>query len=412
MPIAILKNSFAILKNVLSERLKHCLLIVFLRFILYFCSLMTMDSYILTLCLVTGASVSSFLFCAWKIWKLKKPYRFQRIFAVLLAMHAIAFLNFYIFALLDHLPQTDYINTLMVCYDFCLVGGYTAFCLELVFPMRRKITTLLLIPASFVALMLLYAFTGNEIVYLCDIVLAFAVVVPAYITVEVAIKRHTRRLKDNVSNLQCFDLRWCIRVIRILMVFAGIWFVESRTEMLFFAQSQTSMGYLANVIYCLLSSVLVIFITNGVARQQIFNFSAQNDEIKESTGARNITQTYYRNSIHEDLDPIIREGKFYLQKDLSLSALAAAIGTNRQYLSNYINSEKGLTFYEYINNFRTDCVLEQLKQAPNPKELSLEEVIFLSGFNSYATFFRFFKKKYQITPSQYIQQLCKERGLE
>ncbi len=95
--------------------------------------------------------------------------------------------------------------------------------------------------------------------------------------------------------------------------------------------------------------------------------------------------------------------KIFLDKTLTLQKLSAQLGTNRQYLSNYINQKKGKTFYDYINDFRLEEAKRLLDTKGTQQHHSIEEIAVLSGFNSYSTFLRSFAKKYGQTPSQYMK---------
>jgi AraC-like DNA-binding protein len=89
---------------------------------------------------------------------------------------------------------------------------------------------------------------------------------------------------------------------------------------------------------------------------------------------------------------------------LTLQKLATLLGTNRQYLSNYINREKQKTFYEYINDFRLEEAKKLLDNWDVERRHSMDDVATLSGFNSYATFLRSFVKKYGESPSKYLKR--------
>ena len=92
-----------------------------------------------------------------------------------------------------------------------------------------------------------------------------------------------------------------------------------------------------------------------------------------------------------------------MDKTLTLQKLAICLGTNRQYLSNYINQEKAMTFYDYINDFRLEEAKNLLDGLDEGRQYSIEEISNLSGFNSYSTFLRAFAKKYGQTPSKYLK---------
>ena len=104
------------------------------------------------------------------------------------------------------------------------------------------------------------------------------------------------------------------------------------------------------------------------------------------------------------MESIILEKRYYQDNTLTLQKLAQSLGTNRQYLSNYINQEMHKSFYDYINDFRLTEAKSLLDGKDGENQHSLEEISMMSGFNSYATFLRSFKKKYGQTPSQYLSK--------
>ena len=63
-----------------------------------------------------------------------------------------------------------------------------------------------------------------------------------------------------------------------------------------------------------------------------------------------------------------------------------------------------MTFYDYINDFRLEEVKAMLESKDIENQHSLEDIATMAGFNSYSTFLRSFKKKYDKTPSQYLAE--------
>ena len=92
----------------------------------------------------------------------------------------------------------------------------------------------------------------------------------------------------------------------------------------------------------------------------------------------------------------------YLNKDLTLTDLAVAIGTNRTYLSRYLSQVQQQTFYDYINRLRLNKKsIPLMKDHP---EYTLEFVASESGFKSISTFRRAFIKLTGLNPSNYFQK--------
>ena len=102
------------------------------------------------------------------------------------------------------------------------------------------------------------------------------------------------------------------------------------------------------------------------------------------------------------LDVCMNQSKMYLNPKLSLQDMAAEIGTNRTYLSEYLNTTLNMTFYEYVNEFRVReaCRIMDAMTADDRK--SMTEIAELAGFNSISTFNRSFRKMKGVTPGQYV----------
>lgn len=94
------------------------------------------------------------------------------------------------------------------------------------------------------------------------------------------------------------------------------------------------------------------------------------------------------------------EEKCYLDPDLNLSVLANRIQIPSHALSQVINQKFGKNFFDFVNAYRTDAFKEKLldKQFMHIK---LEELAYMCGFNSKASFQRAFKKYTGMTPSTY-----------
>jgi AraC-like DNA-binding protein len=94
----------------------------------------------------------------------------------------------------------------------------------------------------------------------------------------------------------------------------------------------------------------------------------------------------------------MREKTHYLEMDLTLGELAAAIGATPRDLSEAINGEGGVTFYDFVNSYRVASARHLLLEKPNEKVLS---VAYQSGFNSKSTFNKAFKAETGQSPSEF-----------
>ena len=356
--------------------------------------------YPLLLCLASGITQCFLLGCSFLLfWKYNK-YQFQRAFAVVLLILSIGFFNNFLVLAFSESPIAVFINTLLVLYDYLIVGGYMIFSITLVFPGRYRAWQLALLEIPYVVALLLYAFTQNTLIYFAVQLFTLVLSTVLLIWLERSIKRHDALLRDNVGNIEYFDLRWGAILIALLFVVQLVWAVESFSQQNWFSAPSADGNLLFDTLWCIITVVYVLIILRKIIQQQVFTVPPQDDDV--DTTAAPSSDEYYKMLKNSDIDALIKEKKYYLDTALTLQKLATHLGTNRQYLSNYINREKGKTFYEYINDFRMEEAKGMLDSMDSEHQRSMEDIAALAGFKSYSTFLRSFVKKYGKTPSKYL----------
>jgi len=107
-----------------------------------------------------------------------------------------------------------------------------------------------------------------------------------------------------------------------------------------------------------------------------------------------------RTYLKKNLETAIDQDQLFLKHDICLPDLARHIGTNRYYLSKLINSEFEMNFNDYINRYRIKTAQNLIV---NNKNLSLAEIAIKSGFKSYISFSRNFKRQVKISPETFLK---------
>ena len=367
----------------------------------YFCSMNGDSFYILLLCFVSGLTQWALIGCGIFMLMYHRTYQFQRVFASVLFLHSIGFFNNFVVLACRNQPYSEFLNTLLVLFDYVIVGGYMMFAVSLVFPNRFKLRKLMLIAIPYLIAVLLFAITRSELVM--PAVNIYTIVATLFLLVYLgfSIRKHTRMLRDNVGNMEFFDLRWTKNLIAIYFVFFLFWVVESTSQQSWFTTSSTENNLTIDSIYCIFTIAVVHLVALRISRQKVFVVSEEENEGSVDAIEQNYTPIY-QSLIDSNIDSIIVEKRYYQDNSLTLQKLAQHLGTNRQYLSNYINQEKHQTFYDYINDFRLEEVRVLMEDKGTENQHSLEDISLMAGFNSYSTFLRSFKKKYGQTPSQYL----------
>lgn len=136
------------------------------------------------------------------------------------------------------------------------------------------------------------------------------------------------------------------------------------------------------------------------SRQELSNGNAhKNNEVD----ARTLMQPAEIDMALEKLDQLMQQDERYLDTGLTLRSLAAEVELHPNKLSWILNDQVGVSFNDFVNNFRFEC-FKQKALDPANKNLTLLGLAFESGFNSKSTFNDYFKKKTGITPRKWLKE--------
>ena len=105
--------------------------------------------------------------------------------------------------------------------------------------------------------------------------------------------------------------------------------------------------------------------------------------------------------LKKNLETAMERDQLFLKQDICLPDLAKHIGTNRYYLSKLINSVFEINFNDYINRYRIQTAVDLIKS--NNGNISLAEIATKSGFKSYISFSRNFKRQVKISPETFLK---------
>lgn len=241
---------------------------------------------------------------------------------------------------------------------------------------------------------------------------------------------HEKKIEDEFSTIEEIGLQW---IKKLLIVFLIVLIVlVTGFFIIFFHNDNIHFRKLIVLI-----SALIIYVMGyrGLRQPDIFNMITLKSKIKsteleaenlqytsETTekeglssdtltefSAQKTTKEKYKNSALSDEDIKIIEGKItrfmekekpYLNPDFNMEMLSEAIGVNKNYVSQVINSRFGYNYFNYVNYYRVEEVKRRI-MSPENEAYTILAVAFDSGFNSKASFNSIFKKFTGITPSEY-----------
>ena len=101
------------------------------------------------------------------------------------------------------------------------------------------------------------------------------------------------------------------------------------------------------------------------------------------------------------LEMWMKTEKPYLNKDFRLTDLMQVLPMNRTYLSQFINTEYGCNFYQYVTKYRIEEAKRLMSEQPSMK---MQEVAEQCGFSSSTVFGRIFARETGMTPKEWSAQ--------
>ena len=100
----------------------------------------------------------------------------------------------------------------------------------------------------------------------------------------------------------------------------------------------------------------------------------------------------------------MKESSAFTSPSYNISELSAVLSIKESEISNSIKLSGFTGFREYVNYQR----LEYFKFiAARNEGKSIKEMMFICGFNSRTTFYRYFSEQYGISPTNFIESISK-----
>lgn len=125
-------------------------------------------------------------------------------------------------------------------------------------------------------------------------------------------------------------------------------------------------------------------------------------EKREAMNENNRQKAEKSKNLYERLNGFVVKQQLYLNPDLSRDDLAYLIHLNKNHFAQMLQQNSGFKLADYLNNLRIEHAILLLKENP---DYTIQAIATDSGFNNMSTFYASFKKKMEMTPSQYKSAL-------
>ncbi len=283
--------------------------------------------------------------------------------------------------------RNNYLSNILILIDTTAIPAGCFFVIELLhtgwFTLRRAI----LLVSPFLLSIFAYVFTAAEWIVDASFIFAGCYTILFFIQSLYLVRRYNRLLVDNFSNVEYLHVRWLKRVTFMLAMCCATWIASC-----FYS------SWIVDSAYQLLLMLMWIVVLYYADKQQPIK-DAHTLFADTEVPANGSLGNFSANRLKE----LMNEERVWLNPHLSLSDLATLAGTNRTYLSNYLNQTLGTTFYDYINHYRLEAALKQLNDSNSTATVT--EIAEACGFNSLSTFRRVFMRAKGCTFAEYRQQV-------
>lgn len=215
------------------------------------------------------------------------------------------------------------------------------------------------------------------------------------------LRDHGMRLKDWFSSVEKREFRW---LKRILILWGAVFLFHMGLV------SFAAFGARISNILVILDIMNVIHLAIAIALpasaiSDYFENSPSVDPISTRPRSSQMPDSQ-REVFFQQLVSFMTSEKPYLHADLSLKGLADSLAMTPRELSEVINTQSKMNFFEFINRYRVDEAKRILVEHPETRVL---DVAFTAGFNSKSAFNDAFKKQTDMSPSAFRNHEIKQK---
>lgn len=207
-----------------------------------------------------------------------------------------------------------------------------------------------------------------------------------FIMVLTHIRAYRLWCENNYSSMEHIDVQWIVRYLIMLAVLGA------------------SYGYMMlsdNPCRGLTQNILIGFMFTYSIEQILFRRDPWDNLIGTEEADKEQSDTTGEQSEKvRKLEQWMETEKPYLDPNFKLIDLMRALPMNRSYLSEFINTTYGCTFYQFVTRYR----IEEAKRIMRENsELKMADVAVRSGFSSQSAFSRIFIRETGQTPREWCK---------
>ncbi len=227
--------------------------------------------------------------------------------------------------------------------------------------------------------------------YLLIIILFLA---KTYLLIQI----HKTKIKNIFSFQDKIDLIWVQRIVWAFLVL----FTINLFAVIFMVSKKITVAKTDYIMY--VSLVILVFYIGYWGYKQGRIFYSQNEIDIINSNILTSTHPVLKEKHYQIQKNFIQEKmeteKPYLNPELTLYDLSKTVNIPSRELSNLLNHEMHMNFYEFVNRYRVEEVKKRLET--DVGKFTILAIALDCGFNSKASFNRIFKQITEFTPTEYI----------
>lgn len=225
---------------------------------------------------------------------------------------------------------------------------------------------------------------------------------PFYFLLSIRLfKRLDINIFNNFSFYEGINLAW---LRKLVYVFSIVWTALIIITVIHHVFNLFSPVFCTDGLFLSLSLFVILIGYLGFKQKILFPSDSADENVvtednKRKYAGSRLTEEENNQYLHS-LKTLMKTSKPYLKPNLSIQELASDLGISTHILSQIINENFNLNFFDYINKYRVEEVKEKIIDSKY-NEYSLLGIALDCGFNSKSAFNRIFKKFTGQTPSEY-----------
>ncbi len=211
------------------------------------------------------------------------------------------------------------------------------------------------------------------------------------------LKMYRKVLMDNYSKLESLNvkwLKWTLILFSLIVIVDGI---QIGSILVF-----QKLLRLEIIVFILILAVINLLYFSGFNQPKVKRFNTEELELSISIKSRKRRNTSLieNKTLINRLEKYLAETESYKNPNITIGLLSEEIDIPKRTLSELINDHYDKNFVDFINTYRIKEAKVMLMNMVDPN-LTILEVMYEVGFNSKSSFNSTFKKKTNLTPSEF-----------